>query len=181
MSLIPTAFFCDILNVSSRFILNLPEEELASVERYPRMFEVFGSFRDARLAIASERASVDEARQVSEDEASRNRDYLDTNRLSDGDQSPIDAPDRDHPHWRHQRAGEYAKTLLETIAEQTHLRRQALKRRYPYAQLYQLRAEVRLTVDDLEAIAWACQPPVGESWAHVAGSDGVVRFTKLAA
>ena len=33
MSLIPTAIFCDILNVSSRFILNLPEEELASVER----------------------------------------------------------------------------------------------------------------------------------------------------
>lgn len=153
--------------------------ELASVERYPRMFEVFGSFRATRIAIASERASVDEARQVSEDEAQRNRDYLDTNRVSDGDISPLEAGERDFPHWRAMRAGDYAKYLLDHVAETTIIRREALKRRFPYAKLFQIKADVRLRIDDLESIAWKCQPPLGESWAHVAGSDGVVRLTKL--
>ena len=133
--------------------------EIASIKRFPRMFELFGCFRDHRKEQQS-----DTSIEVSDSEASvkyseTGGEYtiLDTKRISDGlNSSPdefsgnsppeIEIKPRRRENWRVfiEKYGidDYIERLTNEIHRAWEYRKYALKAQYPYANFYTLTGEI---------------------------------------
>lgn len=98
--------------------------DVASIVRFPRMFELIGSF-----ALRSVVASVDEA------DLGLEQDYLDTTSLSDGEQVT---------GWRSRLrsvgAAAYLQEFGDEVTAKSLFRIEQLKHRYPAAQFHRLKA-----------------------------------------
>lgn len=97
--------------------------DICRIKRFPRMFELFGSFR-----LPSP---------VSDEEKTDKQSYLDTQSLSDGTSS--------NRGWRNQlkdlSASEYFAKLHQEIADATIFRKEQLKFHFPAAKFKQLRGD----------------------------------------
>lgn len=131
--------------------------EIARIRRFPRMFELLGSFKLLK--------SSDTAADLGEDAET----ILDTTSLSDGINDAEEKLD-----WRKKlrraNASEYLAKLRDEITESYFFRRDQLKFKYPYASFRRIRKKFDFSIDDFLEIAAkfneAC-PICGLQKAHV--------------
>ncbi len=106
--------------------------DAARIERWPRMFEIFGSFRSDGVAVLEEDASNPVRKTI-----------LDTELLSDADETS---------GWRGRArklgAAKYLEFLGEKIAEQSEFRIMQLKFHYSAATFWRLKDDHAVSFDD---------------------------------
>lgn len=129
--------------------------EIASIKRFPRMFELFGCFRENRKESKnlSEKPASDNDLQIENNEFLDENTILDTKQISDGENLASDEfsgsspPDevskrRRQDNWRvfieKFGIGDYIERLTNEIHRAWECRRLALKMKYPFAEFYTL-------------------------------------------
>ena len=132
--------------------------EIASIKRFPRMFELFGCFRDARKEQNESSSSASDNENVTQRPETTSPDtILDTKEISDGKNSCLDeysgnSPPEEVPkrrrreNWRVfiEKYGldTYLDRLANEIDRAQEYRRYALKWQYPFAEFRTLDGEV---------------------------------------
>lgn len=117
---------CKYLTKSDSFAKLKPEDllDIARIRRFPRMFDLFGAFRNAEAVRAVETITpVEEEKTI-----------LDTKSVSDGEPET---------YWRDELkrrgASEYLDKLEREIAETRRFRQEQLKNKFPAARFWQLK------------------------------------------
>lgn len=138
---------------------------VASIRRFPRMFELLGSFKIPLLA-----SVVDEG-DLGEDEA-----YLDTTSLSDGDSCP---------GWRGKLqqlgAAAYLTHLGDEISEKSAFRIEQLKHRFPMAKFSRLKAPPNPTPEAVLSLIDRIARPCDECHRPMAHHDRTKTFANACA
>lgn len=132
----------------------IPQEdliEIASIKRFPRMFELFGCFRADRKESQNQSEKQKSANdlQITNNVSPNEKTILDTKQISDGEDPalgefsgtspPDDAPKRRRKeNWRifieKFGIGDYIDRLTNELHQAWECRRYALKKQYPFAQ-----------------------------------------------
>jgi hypothetical protein len=132
--------------------------EIAAIKRFPRMFELFGCFRESRKEgkNQSEKPASDNDLQIENNEFLEENTILDTKQISDGLNSGLDgfsgnsppeevAKRRRKENWRVfiEKFGveDYIERLTNELHRAWECRRFALKRHYPFANFQTLAGE----------------------------------------
>lgn len=125
--------------------------EIASIKRFPRMFELFGCFRENRKEStnSAEKTASDNDFSTKNNEIHDESTILDTKQISDGEDSAPDefsgsSPPEDIPKRRRKDnwrvfiekfgIGDYIERLTNELHRAWECRRYALKKHYPFAQ-----------------------------------------------